>query len=81
MPVKLVADRCANEVSTVGIEPVPHHQIDMTEIHEAEVDRDLLALDRLRPDFLNLACHHPPAIHWDGKWCAHRRLQDLSRSR
>ena len=38
---KLVADRRANEVGSVGIKALLHQQIDMAEVDVTEVDRDL----------------------------------------
>ena len=55
---ELVADRGANEVGAIGIEAFAHQEIDMAEIDEAEVDRDLLAL--ARP--VSAAGGSPPAI-------------------
>ena len=40
MPFELVADRRPDEIGAVRIKPLLHHEIDVAEIHEAEVDRD-----------------------------------------
>ena len=44
MAVDLVADRRSDEVASVGIDPFRDEQVDMAEIDETEIDRDLLAL-------------------------------------
>ena len=41
MSQKLVANRRANEVGSVGIKALLHQQIDMAEVYVTEVDRDL----------------------------------------
>ena len=43
---ELVADCGANEIRAVGIETLLHHQIDMTEVHMAEIDGDLFGIGR-----------------------------------
>ena len=70
MPIELVANGRANEIACGWRQPVPHHQIDMTKIDEAEVDCDFLAVRRLRPEFLNLSpspsLHHLHGWYMDG---------------
>ena len=40
----LVADGGADEIAAVGVDPFRDEQVDMAEIDEAEIDRDLLAV-------------------------------------
>ena len=65
--IELVADRRADEIGAIGVEPLPHQQIDMPEIDVTEIDRDLLAVS-LRTKLLHLGHHfrHPITIHMDG---------------
>src|SRR5271169_2383002 len=76
MAVKLVANGCPDKVRTIGIEPLLHEEIDMTEVDVAEVDGDLLAIGRLRSKLTYVASHqfHPLSICMDGIW---RRLIQL----
>src|SRR3954469_11238842 len=57
VPFKLVADRGADEVGAVGVEPLPHQQVDVAEVHVAQVDRDLLAVAGLGAELVNVVCH------------------------
>jgi hypothetical protein len=41
---KLVPDRRSNEIAAIGIEAVPHQQVDLTKVDVAEIDRDLLGV-------------------------------------
>ncbi len=70
--VELIADRRPDEIGAVGVEALPHQQVDMAEIDEAEIDGDLLAVGGLRPKLLYLGGHlcHPYTIHVDGIWSA-----------
>ena len=45
--VELVADGGADEVGAVGVKAVLHEHVYVPEIHEAEIDRDLLAVREL----------------------------------
>src|SRR5512132_2154084 len=56
---ELVPDRRANEVGPVGIEALLNQQIDVTKVHVAEVDRDLLAVARSFAKALNLGSYPP----------------------
>ena len=66
---KLIADRGADEVGSVGVEPVLHQQIDVPEVDEPQIDRDLLRLSPLR---------HPPAIHIPSTWMENAPTRTLS---
>jgi hypothetical protein len=68
--IELISDRRPDEVGAIGVEALLHQQIDMTEVNEAEIERDLLAFGGLRPKLPNIACHyrHPYTIHMDGIW-------------
>jgi len=43
VPLHLIADCSADEVGAVGVETVPHEEINVAEVDIAEIDRDLLA--------------------------------------
>src|SRR5690242_3326655 len=63
-----VPNRGANEVGAVGVEAFLNQQIDVTKVHVAEVDRDLLAVGRSFAKTLNLGSHCRLSIHVDGIW-------------
>ena len=44
MPLKQTADCGSNEIGAVGIKPFAHHKIDMPQVDEAEIDRNLLGI-------------------------------------
>src|SRR3954447_634410 len=44
VPLELVADRRPDEIGAVRIKPFLHHEIDLAEVHIAQVDRDLLRI-------------------------------------
>src|SRR5271165_2350326 len=54
---ELVADRRADEVGAIGIEPFAHQEIDVAEVDESEVDRDLLAVALPLAQSVNLSSH------------------------
>lgn len=56
---EFVADRCPNEVGSVGENAFPHKQVDRPQVHEPEVDRDFLAIGNF-PD------HDPSLYHLKG---------------
>src|SRR3954462_4563888 len=57
MPFDLVADGGAYEVGAVRVEAFLRQQVDVAEVNIAEVDRDLLAVGRLRSDLSYVAGH------------------------
>ena len=57
--LELVADGGANEIAAVGVEPLLHHEVDLSEIDEAEVDGQLFAVGRFRN---SRALVHLPSI-------------------
>src|SRR5271165_6017481 len=59
---ELVADRRADEVGAIGIESFAHQEIDMSEVDEAEVDRDLLALALPFSQSVNFSRHWCPLL-------------------
>src|SRR3972149_2868627 len=66
---KLVADGGANEVGPVGIEPLLDQQIDVTQAHVAQVDRDLFGVAHFFAKAMNLSGHvhlHPYGWYMDG---------------
>jgi hypothetical protein len=48
MTFELVSDGRPDEIGPVRIEPLLHHQIDLTEVDIAEVDRDFLGVGAFR---------------------------------
>jgi hypothetical protein len=81
MPLKLIADRRADEIGPVGIETVADQQIDLSQINKPQVDGDLLAVG-LGPERANFASHrffHPCGWYMDVfRMIARRRLSDGS---
>ena len=55
VPLKLIADRCADKVGAVGIEAFLHHQINVAEIDVTKIDLDLLGVAWSRSQLLNVA--------------------------
>ena len=75
MAFELVADRRPDEIRPVRIEPFLHHEIDVTEVDIAKVDRDLLGIGGLK----SLLAHivgpkYHSNIQWDGIWMSYGRL-------
>src|SRR5690606_41381387 len=56
MPLELVADRRADKVGPVRVEPLLHHQVDLAEVDVAEIDRDLLGVGRISYHLMDVAC-------------------------
>ena len=54
LPFELVSNGGADEVGTIGVEAVADHEIHASEIDEAEIDRDFLAVGRLRSQLVNV---------------------------
>ena len=46
MGVELIANGCANEVASVAVKALGHQQIELAQVNEAEVERDLLGVGR-----------------------------------
>jgi hypothetical protein len=71
---ELIADGRPDEIGTVGIEPFLHHQIDVTEVDLAKVDRDLLGFRSLGSQLAYIVGHgniplsHPIGWQQDGIW-------------
>jgi hypothetical protein len=53
LPFELMAHGGADEIGTIGVEAVADHEIHASQIDEAEVDGDLLAVGRLRSKLVN----------------------------
>ena len=68
MAIELVADGRADEVGAVGVEALPHQQVDMAEIDIAEIDRDLLAIAGFGPQLLNISGHVRPSLYHPDGW-------------
>jgi hypothetical protein len=70
---ELVADCGSNEVGSVRVKTLLNHQIDMAEIDEPEIDRDLFTFTGLGSQWVHIidhAYHHPYTIRMDGIWMA-----------
>src|SRR5208283_506321 len=63
---ELVADRRSDEVGAIGIESLAHQEVDMAEVDESQVDRDLLALALSVFQSVNLSGHFPSFSHPSG---------------
>src|SRR5271170_5426400 len=77
LPFELVSNGRADEVSTISVEAVADHEIDASEIDEAEVDRNFLAVGSLRSQLVNV-CHirTPFPSDWMvNRWQADGRMQ------
>src|SRR5271166_4308160 len=82
---ELVADRRADEVGAIGIESFAHQEIDMSEVDEAEVDRDLLAIALSLSQSVNFSRHcrrsyHPIRWYVDGAKESRKRLMRVRRA-
>ena len=55
MPLDLVANGGADEVGAIGVEPLLHQEIDVTQVDITEVDRDLLGVARLAAELKTLS--------------------------
>src|SRR5215211_1695217 len=53
--IELVPDGCPNEVRSIGVKALLYQEIDVAEIHIAEIDSDFLAVRGPRPKFLHFA--------------------------
>ena len=60
---ELVADRCSNEIGTVRVEPFLNHQIDVTKVDIAKIDRDFFGFRRLWSQFVHIICHRVPSMY------------------
>jgi hypothetical protein len=59
MPLKLVPNSRANEIGPVGVKALLNQQIDLAEVHVAQIDCDFLAVDplaALQSSFRNCGC-------------------------
>jgi hypothetical protein len=58
----LVADCGSNEVGSVRVKTLLNHQIDMAEVHEPEIDRDLFRIIGLGSELMNVVVYHRQTI-------------------
>src|SRR6185437_4530263 len=79
------ADGRPDEIGPVGIEPFLHHQIDLTEVDIAEVNRDLLGVGGLGPQLADVVRHngrhpffHPLGWFMDARWMLAGDFQEPS---
>ena len=73
VPVEQAANGRPDKVGSIGIEPLLHEQVDVTEIHISELNRDLLALAQSGSEFAYIAgsLHHSiprPSVYHPGRW-------------
>ena len=57
----------SNEIGPVRVKALLYHQIDVTKIDVAEVDRDLLCVTGLCPQLIYIL-RHPITIHTPSEW-------------
>jgi len=60
VPVESIADCGADEIGPIRVESLLDHQVDMAEVDEAEIDRDLLGFAPLWAQFMHTANHPSP---------------------
>ena len=83
---ELVADSRPDEIGPVRIEPFLHHEIDVTEVDIAKVDRDLLGVGGPGSQLahvighVNLLPDHPSGWLSDVTWMLRSRVQGAPRS-
>src|SRR5665647_1799848 len=81
MPVELIANGRPDEVRARGVKSLLHEQVDVAQIDEPEIDRNLLGLGLLWPQLLNISRHEPSLYHPQGWiWEAKRLFQELNDS-
>jgi hypothetical protein len=78
MAFELVADCGSNEICSVRVKALLNHQIDMAEVDEPEIDRDLFTVIGLGSQLTHIIGHrfHPFAIHMDGIGMAIELVKD-----
>jgi hypothetical protein len=59
---ELVADCGSNEICSVRVKALLNHQIDMAEVDEPEIDRDLFTLIGLGSQLMHAIYHRSPSI-------------------
>src|SRR5260370_11218502 len=64
VPIELVANCGPNEVGSVGVKPILHHQVDVSEGDIAGTDGDLLAVADFRPQLPHPADHRQLPSHY-----------------
>src|SRR5215213_11405566 len=78
MTFELIPDRRPDEIGTVRIEPFLNHQIDVTKVDKAKIDRDFFCFRRLGSKFPYIAHQKPPCDyhmigwHMDVPWMRSR---------
>ena len=71
---ELIPDRRPDEIRPVRIEPLLHHEIDVTEVDIAKVDRDLLGVGGPGSQLAHIISHesthfnHPMGWYADVTW-------------
>src|SRR6266446_6003463 len=67
MAIEVVADRGSDEIRPVRVEPLLNHQVDVPEIHVAEIDRNFLAIADFGSKLTDVVGHVLPSrCHPDG---------------
>ncbi len=66
--IELGSDRRTDEVGTIGVETLPDEKIDVPQIDEANVDRELFTIDGSGWDFIShlSSIYHLPRGYMDG---------------
>src|ERR1700760_2098402 len=65
---ELIADGRPDEIRAVGIKPLLHHEIDLTEVDIAKVDRDLLVVRDPGAEFTNMVVHQEAPFDHPSGW-------------
>jgi hypothetical protein len=68
MAIEAGADGRADEIGAVGVEALPHHQIDVAEVDITEIDGDLLAIAGFGPQLLHVSDHVRPSLYHPDGW-------------
>jgi hypothetical protein len=70
MAVEQISDRRADQVAAIAVEAFGDQEVDLAEVDEAEIDRDLLTVGSAHRN-------HPCTIQLDGICCAAAKTQEL----
>src|SRR5260221_14640331 len=80
MPIDLIANGGANEVRSICVEAVLHHQVDVAEVDVAEIYGDLFTVDGLWPQLMHIGSNHV-AIHIPSVWMLYRTRSSAFKTR
>jgi hypothetical protein len=77
MAVELAANGCPDKVRAIGVEPLLHEKVDMTEVDVTKVNGDFLTIAWPWSELAYVVSHicHPCSSPMDGKWRYPTHLQ------